>query len=365
MSGNFTQDRFQYELLKAKALEEQLPYKQVKLDDIRYLEHTSHNDHIISVQGHNYVASDRVMAGLDKLSGFTEKQKKVVFDAGGHNSLRDMRNYLSSAKAISAPNGYVMYLNPKTRRVERVLPVIDSVISLEAFFHLAEMFMTRHHLQPEALESYRSWNGSITLRMSAHVPNILALKPGEEFDLSGYYMRWQGNQIELGLYAMRLVCTNGQTISLGRSAGYHITNLDAHNVNTLLGIPDQKKLIQASFEQFGQEAGRAMVTPASIGELKSVNTILKNFQIPENECERIAPIEADMEAYRQKGFKVIDPSNTVSSVNTWELYNRLTDFATHTDFWEPNDISRDILRQNAAGFLRRPRDIKSYVNIFK
>ena len=354
MSGNFTQNRFQYELLKAKALEDQLPYKQVKLDDIRYLEHTSHNDHIISVQGHNYVASDRVMAGLDKLSGFTEKQKKVVFNAGGHNSLRDMRNYLSSAKAISAPNGYVMYLNPKTRRVERVLPVIGSVLSLEAFFHLAEMFMTRYHLQPEALESYRSWNGSITLRMSAHVPNILALKPGEEFDLSGYYMRWQGNQIELGLYAMRLVCTNGQTISL-----------DAHNVNTLLGIPDQKKLIQASFEQFGQEAGRAMVTPASIGELKSVNTILKNFQIPENECERIAPIEADLEAYRQKGFKVIDPNNTVSSVNTWDLYNRLTDFATHTDFWEPNDISRDILRQNAAAFLRRPRDIKSYVNIFK
>lgn len=139
----------------------------------------------------------------------------------------------------------------------------------------------------------------------------------------------------------------------------------AHNVNTLLGIPDQKKLIQASFEQFGQEAGRAMVTPASIGELKSVNTILKNFQIPENECERIAPIEADLEAYRQKGFKVIDPNNTVSSVNTWDLYNRLTDFATHTDFWEPNDISRDILRQNAAAFLRRSRDIKSYVNIFK
>ena len=364
MNG-FTKNRLEYETLRAKALKEQLPYKQVKLEDLRYVERTSNGNNIISVQGRELVASDGVIANLDKLSGLSHRQKKVVFDAGGSDGLRDFRNYLSSATAKSAPNGYVLYMDPKSRRLERILPVIGSVISLEAFFTLAEMFMERYDLQPEAFEFTSKWNGSITLRMGTHIPDVKALKEGEEFELSGYYLRWNGNLVELGLYAMRLVCSNGQTITLGRSSGYRITSLDAKEVDCLMKVPTQKGLIQNSFDQFGRKAKLAMATPASLGELRSVNDMLRHFRIPDEECDRIAPFKTDLESYKQKGFKNIDARSAVSSVNAWDLYNRLTAFATHTDFWGPNDLSRDILRRNAAAFLTKPRDIKSYANIFK
>lgn len=363
--NEYSKNPLEYKVLKEKALATQRPYKQVQLADIRYLDKTSKGDNILTVQGQEFLASNDVIESLDKLAGINSRQRTVVHKAGGANSLRDFRNYLSSAKAKSAPKGYVAYLNPKGNRVERVLPIIGSVISLEAFFSLAEMFMHEHGLQPQAIESFADWRGGITLRMGNIIPDVTALRNGEEFEFSGYYMRWTGNQIELGLYVMRIVCSNGQTVTLGRSNGYRITSLDPKEVATLMGIPRQNHFLQSSFDQFGKQAEVAMVTPASLGELQSVNKMLRRLRIPQEECDRIAPYEKDLEAYRQKGFKHVEAGNAVSSVNSWDLYNRLTAFATHTDIWGANDLSRDLLRQKAAEFLSKPREIKSYVNIFK
>ncbi len=363
--SNFTKDRFEYEVLKQKALANQRPYLQFQLKDLRFLEKTSNGDSVISVKGNELIAPQKVVDGFDKQSGLSLQQKKTVFNAGGEDSLRDIRNYLSSAKSVTSSKSYVIYVHPTSRVVERVLPVLGSVISLEAFFMLAEMFMNHHNLLPEAFEYSPLWDGHLTLRMAHQVPDVQSLRRGEEFELSGYYMRWTGNQIELGLYLMRLVCSNGQTRQLGRSTGFRIVNLDAKDVDTLLRVPDSKSLINGSLDEFRHDAGLAMATPASMAELKSVRLMLYHMAVPEEECERIAPYEADLNAYKQKGFDHIDPKNTVSSVNTWELYNRLTAFATHTDLWAPNALARDLLLQNAEAFLGKQRDIKSYVNIFK
>lgn len=364
--NSFTKDRLEYEVLKREALANQRPYLQFQLRDLRFLEKASKGDSIISVKGNELIAPQNVVDGFDKMSGLSLYQKKTVFNAGGEESLRDIRNYLSSAKSVTSRKSYVIYVHPKTRVVERVLPVLGSVISLEAFFMLAEMFMNQHNLLPEAFEHSSMWDGGITLRMAYQVPEVNpSLHHKEDFELSGYYMRWTGNQIELGLYLMRLVCSNGQTRPLGRSTGYRIVNLGAREVDTLLRIPNEKSLIKVSLDEFRHKAGVAMATPASMAELNYVKNMLHDMAIPEQECERIAPYDADFAAYKQKGFDHIDPKNTVSSVNTWELYNRLTAFATHTDLWAPNALARDLLRQNAETFLGKQRDIKSYVNIFK
>ena len=361
----FTKDRFEYEVLKQEALANQRPYLQFQLKDLRFLEKTSNGDSIISVKGNELIAPQNVIAGLDKQSGLSVRQMLTVYNAGGEDSVRDIRNYLSSAKAVTSHKSYVIYVDPTTRVAERVLPVLGSVISLEAFFMLAEMFMNQHNLLPEAFEYSSFWDCNVTLRMAYQVPDVQSLRRGEEFELSGYYMRWTGNQIELGLYLLRLVCSNGQTRQLGRSTGFRIVSLDAKDVDTLLRVPNSKPLINGSLDEFRHDAGLAMATPASMAELKSVRKMLLDMAIPEQECERIAPYEADLNAYKQKGFDHIDPKNTVSSVNTWDLYNRLTSFATHTDMWTPNALARDLLLHNAEAFLGKQRDIKSYVNIFK
>lgn len=365
--SDYTKDRQEYEVLKAKTLDKQLPFKQVKLEDIRYVERIPNRQNIITVEGQEFIAPDRVIESLDRMTGLSGRQKKVVYNAGGDDGLRDIRNYFTSAKALKSAKGFIVYANPKTQRVERILPVLGSVISLEAFFSLAEMFMSKYHLQPEAFEFSSYVGGNITLRMGYHSPDIKTIRKGEEFELSGYYMRWTGNQIELGLYAVRVVCSNGQTISLGRSSSYRITSLDPREIDGLMGIPSKREFIDYSFGLFQNEAERAMATPASMWELRAVNWMLRDFMIPDEEREKIAPFYTDIEAYKQKGFGLpsLELKNTVSSVNSWDLYNRLTAFATHTDFWKPDDLSRDILRQNAAAFLRKPRDIKSYANIFK
>ena len=364
--SNYTKDKIEYERLKADVLGKQLPYMVVGLNEIRDVGPASNSsEHVLSVRGQEFLAPRSVMDTVDRKAGLLQTQKKSVFQAGGNESVRDLRNYLSSAKSISKRAQYVLYANPGSRRIDRILPVLGSVISLEAFFRLAEKFMDENNLLPEAFEIGYPYSGTITLRMATTVPDIRSFREGEDMELTGFYMRWYGNRIELGLYALRLVCSNGQTVQLGRSSNYEITNLDPQAVSNLLRIPQNKNFIDCSIDRFQRNAELAIATPASMKELHDVSDMLTEIGVPEETVKRIAPYEADLDAYKKQKIELSDKRRLISSVNTWKLYNGITAFATHNTIWETNDIKRDILRQNAMSFLDKPRDIKTYLNIFK
>lgn len=363
---DYPKDKVEYERLKADVLGKQLPYMVVDLNKIRDVGQADNSsDHILLVRGQEFLAPISVMDTVDRKAGLLQTQKKSVYQAGGNDSVRDLRNYLSSAKSVSRSAQYIMYVNPRSRRIERILPVLGSVISLEAFFRLAEKFMDENNLLPEAFEIGYPYTGTITLRMATTVPDVRSFQRGEDMELSGFYMRWYSNRIELGLYALRLVCSNGQTIQLGRSSNYEITSLDPQAVSNLLQVPQNKSFIDGSIDRFRRNAELAIATPASLRELHYVSDMLTKLGVPEETVKLIAPYEADKEAYKKQKIGLGDGRSLISSVNTWKLYNGMTAFATHNTIWQANDIKRDILRQNAMSFLDKPRDIKSYLNIFK
>lgn len=48
----------------------------------------------------------------------------------------------------------------------------------------------------------------------------------------------------------------------------------------------------------------------------------------------------------------------------WDAYNLLTEFATHTTLWTPENHRRILLMNKAINMLRKKPDIVSYIEIY-
>jgi alanyl-tRNA synthetase len=53
-----------------------------------------------------------------------------------------------------------------------------------------------------------------------------------------------------------------------------------------------------------------------------------------------------------------------SGVNMWELYNDMTEYATHNSDWKDNDSRRGYIQREALNLLMSKRDIRQYQDIF-
>lgn len=359
---------FDYQAQKQSLMEEPLSLKVVTPGEIRYCEKTSDNVTIIKVQGDEFPATDGAILSLDKYSGFTQTQMNVVSQAGGQQGVRDMRNYLTAAKGSTSKGGKLALIqNPFSGQITRVIPITDQVITPAAAIRVAELFMEQNGLYPVAMEKSHLCNG-FTLIMKSSNPKELPILPGDVANIGGFAMKWDFNQISLAMLTLRLVCTNGMT-HLVRDTRARITSLRPESVKDLISVPKDDKLIGATFDEFRKSAAEAKAVPASLGEVLEVNLRLRDFGIPKESCDTIAPFPQDLEAYQAHNLVKGRPSMTmarsmVSSVNAWDLFNNLTAFASHTRLLDESDPLRGVIRHEAARFLAAPRDIKHYVDIF-
>ncbi len=53
-----------------------------------------------------------------------------------------------------------------------------------------------------------------------------------------------------------------------------------------------------------------------------------------------------------------------SGVDVWDLYNGVTEYATHNIDWKDIDVHRGFLQREAFRFLMAKRDIRTYQDIF-
>ena len=341
---------------------ERLPFKIVSAQELRLVGRTGDGVDIISVQGHEFPAQYNVIQSLDEYCGITPQQQSIVHASDGENGVRDLRNYLTAAKAKTQKHRFVVHADPLTGQVVGAKPIIREYISPASFFSVAEAFMNEHNLLPESFA--KDDKGNFSIKVVSSDPAVRVIGKKDEIELSGYYLSSNGTQVELGVYQLRRVCTNGMMVEVP-SAKAKIYDVSASSISQLIGMPLQSDIQRICFERLSQKAELAMAAPASIRELRAVNSIIHAQNLPNAVCEQIAPIIANEEAYEQKGVEIRDPRRCVSNINAWDLYNNMTAFATHNTIWQPQDIRRDAIRLAAQRFLDMPRDIKPYTNIFR
>ena len=171
------------------------------------------------------------------------------------------------------------------------------------------------------------------------------------------------DHIELGRYYERLICSNGQTVTI-KNREARATSVREDRIGGFLDIPRNMGLLNDDFDRFTGKALEAMEVRASIAELKWVSDKLEKCLVDSQAAMAIAPFADEHKKYMDAGFKPEQLSTLKASMSVWELYNGMTDYASNNTTWERRDNRRGILQAEAIKFLMRERDIKNYSDIF-
>jgi hypothetical protein len=80
----------------------------------------------------------------------------------------------------------------------------------------------------------------------------------------------------------------------------------------------------------------------------------------------MAPFQQLSDYYSSAGYdmKVYPANQAMSDMTMWELFNRITWFASHSPEWSEEDNRRSGLMIDSVKLLSQPRDIKKYINVF-
>ena len=369
-----TQEEF-YDL-KRLFVDSQLPYKVVDRSAIKYVgrtddlgidlrEEDNPGRNVISVFGTNVLATNGVTEVLDDFIGFSGKQHALISKTSGEEGVRDFRNYLAAASTIVDPTKLALVANPENKTIISAIPVKEDLITAENFFDFAEMFMDYNDLHPTVYETGGSASAGITLHMGSNAPEVRAFAPGEDTLVNSYYLSWNPGQIKLGRYFERLVCENGMTTTVNSLKGT-LYSLNDDSVRQIIDVPKDTVMLDMSYDKFSEKALVAMNTRASLAELDAVGKMLKAYRVSEDTIRAIAPYAEEREVYSRAGYddKSIKAKETVASMSVWDLFNKVTDFASHNAEWEEKDNRRTLLAGKAVDFLNRERDIRNYVNVY-
>lgn len=353
-------DYSQYQQQRAHILSSQFPYKVIDKAEL-----LSRGHNIIELNGQEIPVTPTVQSSIDRFVGITSPQIKAVESSFGAKGIRDLRNYFALAGNSDNPDRIALIANPTSRTIEGTTFIRREVISPEAFFDFAEMFMDKNDFYPQSIRTGQNGTFGVEITMKPRREEFGGFSPDDEFLKNGLFLKWNLAGIEMGNYIERLICVNGATRVIPHKEA-SVFDLTPKSANKLLAIPENKKLINLNWEKHLDAAVIAHHTEASLAEVKHANRLLIGLGVEPDIAEEIAPIAMLLGLYISSGLNNVHNNGKIykSNINFWELYNRLTHFASHTQLWSDNDIRRNILMNESMDFLTKKRDITEYISIF-
>lgn len=317
------------------------------------------------VHGLELEVEPQICEQLDAFIGVSKQQAKAVSDTFGRNGIRDLRNYLALSNSVEKAGKIALIADPNERRIIGATHLKKEAIPAESFFDLMELFMNENGYTPEKFYIPENGQGGVTVILLPNQAVYDELAPGEEFMTNGIWFRWNLGEVEAGNYYMRMVCTNGQMETVERRIA-RTNRLDETSVRQMLSLPQRGAFIGANFQKTRRNALQAMQTDASVGEVRTVNRLLARYGVEDETAEEIAPYNRLSAMYAASGYDMehFPLTEACSDINMWELFNRITAFATHNQVWNAEDNRRSGLMLESVRLLNRPRDIKRYVSIF-
>lgn len=288
------------------------PYKVVRRDAIEYVgrlgdgsevsaPYEGYGKNVYRVEGTKLLVNDMVSRQLDEIIGLTPTQAKVVRNASGETGVRDFRNYLATAGSMLSPVSVALIANPASRTVSGLVPIREEPITSDAFFDFLGLFLDKNGLRPTSYQMAYDIAAGFTIFLDSQDPDVRQIAPGEDFLVNSYYLKWNLGQIELGRYYERLVCANGQT-ELVRLKEARVTSVREDKIGGILDIPQNRALLNGSFERFRVKALEAMEVRASIAELKVVSDRLRRYLVDSRVATKIAPYGEELQMYLNAGY---------------------------------------------------------------
>ena len=346
-----------YFRMKEQLLNNQQPYRVVGLEGI-------------AAMGNNYFrignvateVSPTVEQTIDRFIGVSKKLRKAINDTYGSSGITTFRNYLAQANSVTNPTSLAFIANPNAKIVDAAIPIKDEPITMEAFFDFLEMFMDKNSYSVETIEHSQNSIYGLTARLLPEHPEYRSFKGEDEFLSNGLYLKWNIGELEIGNYYLRLVCTNGQTRAFPNQLA-HSYNLETVRIKELLSIPKKPEIINGNLSKLIEKAEEAMNTFTSLNEMKQAYNLLEKYNdVADNvHFNNIVPYESYLDQIPKQAMSSMNMTRT--NLLFWDLFNVLTEYATHNQTWTPNDNRRTILMSDAMNLLMKKRDIINYYDL--
>lgn len=344
---------------KTKFLKEQEPYLILSKEEL-----IAEVDNYYRIGDTSILVSDGAQCQIDELIGLSQCQRKGIKETYGADAITNFRNSIAMANCINKPKRFALVANSQENIVDGVVPLKDQAIPMESFFELLEMFLDKHSYEVKALESSRNGVYGLTVRLNPIHPQYDAFFGNDEFLTNGYYVKWNLGEMEVGNYYVRLVCANGAVETTHHSLS-RINNINDIKINEFMLSPSNSMIIKHNIDRMKKIAHQSSQTMASLSEIKWGQRLLTRHGVPENLAEQLMPYNQLLSQYKEHGFSNhFQQTNTKSNIVMWDLYNNLTEFATHTPLWSDNDNRRSSLMQQSVALLQKKRDIQPYLDIF-
>ena len=342
---------------KEELLSNQQPYRVVRLEEIAAMD-----DNYFKIGNVVTKVTPIVAYTIDRAIGVSKKLQKTIIDTYGNSGITAFRNYLAQANSVTEPSSLAFIANPKAKIVDAAIPVKSAPITMESFFDFLEMFMDKNSYKIETIEHSQNSIYGLTARLLPEHPEYRTFKGNDEFLSNGLYVKWNIGEMEMGNYYLRLVCTNGQTRVFPHKLA-HSYNLETIRIKELLDIPKKPEIMNGNLKKLIDKAEEAMNIYASLNEMKQAYNLLERYNdvTSDSKFNDIVPYEAYLG--QVSTHKKVSQSQIRTNIVFWDLFNTLTDYATHNQVWTPNDNRRTNFMSDAMNLLMKERDIINYYDV--
>lgn len=335
------------------------PQKTVRLNELLHV-----GENVYSIDGKEIVASNLFTDTYDSIIGIDKHLKKIVKEASGETGLTNYRNYINVASSIQKAKSAVIIASPESRELTDIIPIVDEYISPAIFFDFAEMMAEEMDYIVSDVKFKNTGRPCITINYTNPQSQSHSFGAGEDFFMDGFYLTWNPSQVELGHYYERLVCSNGQTVS-EESKDALVYKLSLNEIRRMIDLVKDKLFLSNGIEQFGRMFTRACESRISLAEMGKAQKILIAEGVDKELAEELIPYEEVRASYKRAGYNERSKEDMMIGEGTvWDAYNALTQFATHTPIWEPQDHRRINVMNGAVSLLKRKPDIVNYIDIY-
>ena len=338
-------------------LQEQAPYIVMDKNEL-----IAEGENFYSIRGVPVMVTPIVQNRLDLLIGLSPRMREGMKQTYGNDVVMNLRNSFAMANCVNRPKKFALIANTDRNVVDGIVSLANDAIPMPYFFDVLEMLADKHGYEVEQIEGSGNAVYGVTARLMPVHPQHDAPFSNDEFVTNGLYMKWNLGEIEVGNYYLRLVCSNGQ-MQLSENSLERIHKINDNTIMEIVNSPNNPTLITRNWNSFRQALVTANNTPASLSEVHSGKNLLLRHGAPEDLAEQLMPYSRLWEMYETKGLHV-SAKQAKSNINMYDLFNRLTDFASHNQLWEHTDNRSSSLMQQSMQLLLRKRDIQTYYDIF-
>jgi len=332
-----------------------------------------HMAELVSDDGNSYKykgvtmpATDSFAQRYDDLVGINKDQRSLVTGASGEKGMSKFRNYLSTANHGSGKRDEVFVLaDPSSHVLANIIPACECFVTPRLFFEFANLLAEKTGYQLERMESQNKESPLIRMYYLPSNPYVFDASNSDSLITDGYVLSWEMGKVSLGQYSVRLQCSNGMTVQK-RVNGLCFKTLSSDELQEAIRMIKERAIFAAGTDSLIQMVTRARESRISLREMSQMKKLLFGLGISEEQSESLIPYQRCIDDYKTAGIGIKSTEFTKGPGTIWEYYNVLTDFASHSEAMNPDDIRRGMLLDGAFRFISKTPDIieTQYIDIY-